>query len=194
MTKRAETTSGTDEGMSGATVRARAIIVRAALEILPLNPTASLNEIAERAGVGRSTLHRHFADRDDVVLSLARYISEAAIQAIQRASPEFGEPQDALRRIVNELFDLGPALVWMHENVRREQTQVFYSEFNAGINALETLFERARPTGSDLPVIWRNRVFWEVLRLGASFTEELPRQRVIDMIIATLSNGVVESN
>jgi AcrR family transcriptional regulator len=34
--------------------------------VLARDPTATLADIAQAAGVGRSTLHRYFADRDHV--------------------------------------------------------------------------------------------------------------------------------
>lgn len=48
----------------------RDAIVDAAIETLARNPGASLSEIALRAGVGRATLHRHFATRSDLIRTL----------------------------------------------------------------------------------------------------------------------------
>ena len=39
--------------------------------VLPRNPGAAMAEIAEKAGVGRATLYRHFPTRDDLIRALA---------------------------------------------------------------------------------------------------------------------------
>ena len=50
---------------------ARQAIAEAGFELLSRNPGASLSEIAEHAGVGRATLHRHFASREALLIALA---------------------------------------------------------------------------------------------------------------------------
>lgn len=47
-------------------------LLDAAAATLAENPSASLSEIARRAGVGRATLHRHFASRDALIAALTR--------------------------------------------------------------------------------------------------------------------------
>ena len=49
--------------------RNRDAILAAALEALTESPDASLNAIAERAGVADATLYRHFPNREDLVLA-----------------------------------------------------------------------------------------------------------------------------
>lgn len=188
----AQTSTAAPTGMTNATMRTRAAIVGAAFELLPANPNASLNEIAEAAGVGRSTLHRHFSDRQDLILTLARHVKGLAVDAIARARPEKGSPGEALRRIVEELIDIGQALVWMHENVQVRHDPALHAEFSTGTEELIDLLERSVDPGNELSSLWRNRVFWEVLRLGSDFTDELPRGQVVEMILRTLRSGVVD--
>src|SRR6201987_2802457 len=53
--------------------RNRAAILEVAHDLLAASPTASMNEIAKRAGVGAGTLYRHFPTREDLILAVYRH-------------------------------------------------------------------------------------------------------------------------
>ncbi|UBU10385.1 TetR/AcrR family transcriptional regulator [Nonomuraea gerenzanensis] len=46
-------------------------IMKLAIQHLNESPTASMAQLAEAAGISRATLHRHFSNRDDLMLALA---------------------------------------------------------------------------------------------------------------------------
>ena len=74
-------------------LRTRAAILAATASVLAVKRTATLPEIASAAGVGRTTLHRYFADRE-------RLVYEATLDSI-----------GALSGVVNEsAVDQGPAV------------------------------------------------------------------------------------
>ena len=52
--------------------RSHRALLDAAIEVLLVNPDASLSDIARQAGVGRATLYRHFESREALVLQLAQ--------------------------------------------------------------------------------------------------------------------------
>lgn len=185
-------TPTTAEIMTTGTIqRTKNAIIQAALEILPQNANASLNEIAEQAGVGRSTLHRHFSDREEVLFTLAQHIRRLTLDAIERAAPSFGTPQEALRRTVNELIDLGPALIWMNDVMRSYNDQQLTEEIYRELESFRDLLDRAQVGAHGLPNEWRSRVFWEVLRLGPEYFDRSSRQQIIEYIMLTLTHGIV---
>jgi AcrR family transcriptional regulator len=53
--------------------RNHAVILEVAHDLLASSPTASMNEIAKRAGVGAGTLYRHFPTREDLILAVYRH-------------------------------------------------------------------------------------------------------------------------
>jgi AcrR family transcriptional regulator len=82
--------------------RNRDAILAAALEALTTSPDASLNAIAQRAGVANATLYRHFPTREDLVL--ATYEREVR-EVIDTADSLLNEqtPLDALNSWVARL-------------------------------------------------------------------------------------------
>jgi AcrR family transcriptional regulator len=53
--------------------RNHAAILEVAHDLLASSPTASMNEIAKRAGVGAGTLYRHFPTREELILAVYRH-------------------------------------------------------------------------------------------------------------------------
>ena len=100
----------------GSRSRTRRAILDAAMSVLAEHPTASLGDIAAAAKVGRSTLHRYFAERSDLLRALALHVHALSIAAIERAEPDCGPPVEALRRVVECQLDLGPIVPFVYSN------------------------------------------------------------------------------
>ena len=62
----------TTEIATGARGRTRKAILDAAIGVLATDPAASLGQIADAADVGRTTLHRYFPERADLLTALTR--------------------------------------------------------------------------------------------------------------------------
>lgn len=66
-------------------------ILHAATAELAVNPSAGMDAIAQRAEIGRATLYRHFATRDDLVAALRERffdrIEDAAAASIAETDP-----------------------------------------------------------------------------------------------------------
>jgi AcrR family transcriptional regulator len=84
--------------------RNREAVIDAALTLLARNPNASMKTIAERSGVGRTTVYRHFPTRVDLVQALfERVVEEAQEVTVAVIDPD--------APAVQVLRDLGPALI-----------------------------------------------------------------------------------
>ena len=66
-------TTRTYETQRKAAERNHAAILEVAHDLLASSPTASMNEIAKRAGVGAGTLYRHFPTREELILAVYRH-------------------------------------------------------------------------------------------------------------------------
>ena len=92
---------------TGVRSRTRKAILDAATGVLATNPAASLSDIATAASVGRSTLHRYFPERSELIRAVALYVHEMCIVAIDKAEQACGPPLPALRRVGESQLDLG---------------------------------------------------------------------------------------
>src|SRR5487761_1765090 len=89
MTK--EDQSGTYGTQRRAAERNHEAILNVARKLLSESPTASMNEIAKRAGVGAGTLYRHFPTREDLILTVYRHdmqqLADSVDEFLMRHSP-----------------------------------------------------------------------------------------------------------
>lgn len=90
--------------------RTRRAIVDAAIETLAAHPAATLAEIADASEVSRSTLHRHFVDRDDLLTAVDAECRIRFGRASEAARLSEGGVLDSLERLALEYLELGPVL------------------------------------------------------------------------------------
>ena len=100
--------------------RTRRAILDAAAALLVKDASASLADVAAAAGMGRTTLHRHFATRDDLLRALALDAITRIGDAVDGSRPADGSATDAFARVADAVvpladefrfLELGPA-VW----------------------------------------------------------------------------------
>jgi AcrR family transcriptional regulator len=121
-------------------------ILEAAHEALQDSPDASLNSIAQRAGVGAGTLYRHFPNREALILAVYQHDIERLVDQVPHLLAEH-EPLDALRIWVDALagyvrvkHGLGEAL---HTAAAQKIINDTYPPVTAAIGALLAACESA---------------------------------------------------
>ena len=128
--------------------RTRRAILDAAMAVLAQNPTASLGDIAAAADVGRSTLHRYFAERSDLLRALARHVHALSNAAIEHAEPDCGPPVEALRRVVECQLDLGPIVPFIYNEPTITSDPELAAELDTGDEVIVEVLNRAACQGS----------------------------------------------
>ncbi len=89
-------------------------MIESAIALLNRDPTASMGEIAAASKVGRTTVYRHFPNRDDLVVALfARVIEESRAFTAEIAA-EAADAEDLLRRLAPRMIDLGLRFRFLH--------------------------------------------------------------------------------
>jgi TetR/AcrR family transcriptional regulator, mexCD-oprJ operon repressor len=133
---------------------AGAIVDAAARVFAEGGEQASMNEVAEAAGVGRATLYRYFASRQAL---LAEVVDVAAVRVGERlraARLDGVAVEEALGRAVRALVEIGDYFVVLS----RERTQPLSDQLEPTIvRPLAELFERGRSMGrirGDIPSSW----------------------------------------
>ena len=90
--------------------RTRQAIVAGAIETWAENRAATLAQIAAAVGMGRSTVHRYFPDRDELLAAVDQECRRRFILATERARPGEGRGLEACHRLCEEYLGLGPVL------------------------------------------------------------------------------------
>jgi AcrR family transcriptional regulator len=170
------------------TVRA---ILAAAERLLSRQPSATMEQIAEEAGVARTTVHRRFASRDALIAAM----EESALRQVEEAI-DAGRPQTA------------PAAVALHTvtaNVIKVKTGWRFtvgqlsSENPATVEALARinrsgveLMERLRDAGllpADADLEWARLAYHGLLEQAIHLDGEDP-DVLAERVVRTLLHGV----
>ena len=149
--------------------RARPSLLDVAAEVLVADPAASLAEVAEAAGIGRTTLHKHYATRDDLLCAVGHRAIDLWEQAVAGAGGS-DDPDGGLRALVAAMIPIGPQLAFMW------RTPVFdhISELGERWLAVETrclaVLKRAQELGSlaaGVPDWWLLQMLYSVVYVAA---------------------------
>ena len=140
-------------------------MLRAAAALLARNPGATMDEVARAVGVGRATLHRHFAGRDALVRALEEQGIAEFGAAMDAARLDEGSSEEALRRLVAAL-EPGAQLYGFLVN----EAQLFQEDVNEGWDRLDAriaaFFRRGQERGEfriDLPAAWLTEALYGLL-------------------------------
>ena len=179
----------------GARSRTRKAILDAAMAVLAENPTASLADIATGAEVGRSTLHRYFPERLELLRAVALHVHALSNTAIERAEPDCGPAVEALRRVVECQLDLGPIVPFVYNDASILADPDVAAELDTGDEVIVEVLDRAAIQGTAGPPGWPRLVFWALLNAGYdSARRGTPRVQVVDAIMASLTQGTINPN
>jgi AcrR family transcriptional regulator len=137
--------------------RSTARILEAAETVLAADSTASLERIADAAGLARATVHRRFSSRSALLDALAAQLTERYLQGISEARIETAPPVVALYRMTDTVFALKTG-----HRFAVQLTAALTPEVLAG---LDRLFVRLREAGAITAAdpTWGRRVYLALL-------------------------------
>lgn len=178
---------------SGVRSRTRTAILDAASTVLATNPAASLGDIAAAAGVGRSTLHRYFRERSELLHALAVHVHALSNAAIERAEPACGPALDALRRVVETQLDLGPIVPFIYNEPTIMADPELAAHLDTGDEVIVEVLNRVSSNARGGPPDWPRLAFWALLDAGytALRTNRASRVEIVDAIMTSLTSGII---
>ncbi|MEU8628259.1 TetR/AcrR family transcriptional regulator [Streptomyces sp. NPDC048669] len=145
-------------------------VLRSAAALLTRKSTATMDEVAKAAGIGRATLHRHFAGRDALVRALENLGIQEFEAALDAAELDRGTSQEALRRFVAAVEPSAGLLSFLVS-----ENQLFEGdELNDGWDRLDArvsaFFRRGQERGEfriDLTPAWLTEALYGLIGTGA---------------------------
>ncbi|MFE4636496.1 TetR/AcrR family transcriptional regulator [Streptomyces sp. NPDC056773] len=141
-------------------------VLRTAAALLSRKSTATMDEVAKAAGIGRATLHRHFAGRDALVRALEELGIREFEVAFDNARLDEGTAIDALRRLVAEAepnAELLAFLVTENQLFEGDQVNEGWARLDARVG---DLFRRGQHEGDiriDLSPAWLTEALYGLI-------------------------------
>ncbi|MEU6250596.1 TetR/AcrR family transcriptional regulator [Glycomyces sp. NPDC047010] len=173
--------------------RSIARITAAARDLLSRDPDATIDAIAEAAGVGRMTLYGHFKTRADLVEAALVAVLEAG-EATLAAVDLGGDAREALSRLLASSWELVAESAALLASAQGVLPAGRIRELHGGAgDRVADLVRRGRDQGAfrtDLPVEWLVNVVQYVLH-GAA--EEHRAGRIATADAARIVDATVQS-
>jgi TetR/AcrR family transcriptional regulator, mexCD-oprJ operon repressor len=125
--------------------RVSAAILEGAAQLFAIEgEQASMNDVAEAAGVARATVYRYFPSRDALLGELARAAVDEVDARLASARIDEVAPEEGIARAVRALVDVGDSFVLLARQRRRSDPDRFESRLT---QPLRSLFERGQAGG-----------------------------------------------
>ncbi len=176
----------------------RDAIIEAAFEVFSENQAASLSDVAQRAGVGRATLHRHFPGRPELMRALAKIAMAELDNAVDEATADASSYAEGFRLSLAATVPLANRQ-WFLANEGLEADPEIAAAYDASLEELRRDVEEAKKEGAfdpNVPTAWIVQAYenltyaaWSLVRSG----EATPKQAA-ELAWRTLSQGLKGSN
>ncbi|MFG1705701.1 TetR/AcrR family transcriptional regulator [Nonomuraea sp. M3C6] len=169
-------------------------ILEAAERVLSRNPSASMEQIAEAAGVARTTVHRRFASREALVDAMAAWATRQFAAAVEAAHPETTPPMVALYQVTANVLRV--KLDWGFAMSRAVSADPEVARVHADVaERCARLFHRAREVGvlrADVDPDWARRVYYALVHEAAESRDgdaDALATRLVDTLLRGVGTG-----
>lgn len=164
------------------------LVLDTAAAVFAKDPAASLSQVASAVGIGRTTLHKQYPTRHDLLVAVASRaldISESVISAA-RADP------DPLHRIVVELLPFGAYLTLLTAQPEVFDDDTITSRTDALTAPIAAIVASAGTIRPGVPDWWLVRSLhallftaWELVQTGWLAPRDAP-----ELVLSTFTGGV----
>ncbi|MEI8410399.1 MULTISPECIES: TetR/AcrR family transcriptional regulator [unclassified Kribbella] len=134
--------------------RSRTAILAAAITLLDERIDASMESVAEAAGVTRQTVYAHFPSRDVLLSAVVDELTRETVQAIDALDLDHGPPLDTVLALIDlgwRGFEQHPLLLHLPPSLEQDERH------GPVVERFERLIRRGQRSGEitrELPVAW----------------------------------------
>ncbi|MFC5829877.1 TetR/AcrR family transcriptional regulator [Nonomuraea insulae] len=176
------------------TERTMRTILEAAERVLSRNPAASMEQIAEAAGVARTTVHRRFASREALVDAMAAWATRQFAEAVAAAHPDTTPPLVALYQVTANVLRVKSD--WGFAMSRALSADPEVARVHADVEErCERLFRKAQEAGvlrEEVDPLWAKRVYYALIHESVQVRDGDPdalAARVVDTLLRGVGTG-----
>ena len=126
----------------------RQAVIDAAAALLPGNPDASMQQIADCTGLGRSTVYRHFPNREALLGAMTIDAVGTAVAQVEEILSSGVETERTLREIGEFLAGFGLRYQFLYSH--REEARPALDQFARSPDTLLAAFLRAAAERGDI--------------------------------------------
>jgi AcrR family transcriptional regulator len=140
-------------------------ILEAAERVLAQDAGASMEQIAEAAGLTRITVHRRFANRQALLEALAVSAKQQLIDAIEEARPDAAPALVALYRVTANVLRVKNSwrFTLSHATPHTSTAAALWDEINAHTFELLTRAQREGLLAPDADLEWTGQVYYALM-------------------------------
>jgi TetR/AcrR family transcriptional regulator, mexCD-oprJ operon repressor len=170
--------------------RVSSVILDAAARVLAADgEQASMSDVAVAAGVARATVYRYFPTRQALLDRLLDIATADARTRLSAARVDAVRPEEALRRAVGALLDVGDYFVVL----ARERPVADSHGFTSGVGApLRRVVEQAQATGGlrrDIPSSWLVEFLVSLVITVVAASPTMGRDDMVDLVVSLFFDG-----
>lgn len=170
-------------------------LIDAAIRVLAAQPTATLADIADSAGVKRVTLHRLIGTREDLLRDIALRSLNEMDAACYAAAADAETAFEKLRAIVAVLVPLADRVHFLWNDPSAWEDEAVARQISRHDQELGELIDQAKADGDiamDIPNAWIIASLNAVLfaALSASRAGDIAVNDASDLAVRTLFDGI----
>jgi AcrR family transcriptional regulator len=167
-----------------------------AVEVLVADPSASLAEVAHAAGIGRTTLHKHYATRDELLHAVGHRALDLWEQVIA-AADDAPADDGGLRALAAAMVPIGPHLAFLWRNPIFDHAEDIKQRLRSVDPQTLAVLKRAQARGvlrADVADFWLLQTFYSLVYVAAEsvYSGHLAPRDAPDLVVATFVRGLGE--
>ncbi|MFB9477152.1 helix-turn-helix domain-containing protein [Nonomuraea salmonea] len=186
--------SGTTRALRSDAERTVRTILEAAERVFAADPAASMEQVAEAAGVARTTVHRRFASREALLEALAAVAAREFGAAVEAAHPETTPPLVALYQVAVNVLRVKRQWPFALELDRPGGSEPAWAHAEVELRC-DRLLQRAKDDGvlrADADLAWAKWVYYAMIGVAAQLREceiDAAATRVVDTLLCGVGTG-----